>query len=141
MGLDAKEWFRQEEVSIETNIQVRYFVEMDDEYRNNIYTTIRDNDLDFIDVDQIVLFSPSNDDAFKSMCKEMEIEPKSNSLQEMHNTQVMNIFHSFTRLNEENQKTIIEYAKTNKYRITISSQITKEKEQLKPITLSLLKKK
>ena len=29
----------------------------------------------------------------------------------------------------------------NKCRITISSQITKEKEQLKPITLSLLKKK
>jgi hypothetical protein len=141
MGLDAKEWFRQEEVSIETNIQVRYFVEMDDEYRNNIYRTIRKNNLDFIDVDQIVLFSPSNDDAFKSMCKEMEIEPKPNSLQEMHNTQVMNICHSFTRLNEEDQKTIIEYAKTNKCRITISSQITKEKEQLKPITLSLLKKK
>ena len=141
MGLDAKEWFRQEEVSIETNIQVKYFVEMDDEYRNNIYRTIRGNDLDFIDVDQIVLFSPSNDDAFKSMCKEMEIEPKPNSLQEMHNTQVMNICHSFTRLNEEDQKTIIEYAKTNKSRITISSQITKEKEQLKPITLSLLKKK
>ena len=58
MGLDAKEWFRQEEVSIETNIQVRYFVEMDDEYRNNIYRTIRGNDLDFIDVDQIVLISP-----------------------------------------------------------------------------------
>ena len=141
MGLDAKEWFRQEEVSIETNIQVRYFVEMDDEYRNNIYRTIRGNDLDFIDVDQIVLFSPSDDDAFKSMCKEMGIDPKPNSLQEMHNTQVMNIFYSFTRLNEEDQKTIIEYAKTNKCRITISSQITKEKEQLKPITLSLLKKK
>ena len=141
MGLDAKEWFRQEEVSIETNIQVKYFVEMDDEYRNNIYMTIRGNDLDFIDVDQIVLFSPSNDDSFKSMCKEMGIDPKPYSLQEMHNTQVMNICHSFTRLNEEDQKTIINYAKTNKCRITISSQITKEKEQLKPITLSLLKKK
>ena len=141
MGLDTKEWFRQEEVSIETNIQVEYFVEMDDEYRNNIYRTIRGNDLDFIDVDQIVLFSPSNDDAFKSMCKEMVIDPKPNSLQEMYNTQVMNICHSFTRLNEEDQKTIINYAKTNKCRITISSQITKEKEQLKPITLSLLKKK
>ena len=141
MSINAEEWFRQEEVSIETNIQVRYFVEMDDEYRNNIYRTIRKNNLDFIDVDQIVLFSPSNDDAYKSMCKEMEIEPKPNSLQEMHNTQVMNICHSFTRLNEEDQKTIIEYAKTNKSRITISSQITKEKEQLKPITISLLKKK
>jgi len=141
MGLDAKEWFRQEEVSIETNIQVRYFVEMDDEYRNNIYRTIRGNDLDFIDVDQIVLLSPSDDDAFKLMCKEMEIEPKPNSLQEIHNTQVMNICHSFSRLNTEDQKTLIEYAKTNKCRITISSQITKEKEQLKPITLSLLKKK
>ena len=141
MCLDAKEWFRQEEVSIETNIQVRYFVEMDDEYRNNIYRTIRGNDLDFIDVDQIVLLSPSDDDAFKSMCKEMEIEPKPNSLQEIHNTQVMNICHSFSRLNTEDQKTLIEYAKTNKCRITISSQITKEKEQLKPITLSLLKKK
>ena len=141
MSINAEEWFRQEEVSIETNIQVRYFVEMDDEYRNNIYRTIRGNDLDFIDVDQIVLLSPSDDDAFKSMCKEMEIEPKPNSLQEMHNTQVMNICHSFTRLNVEDQKTLIEYAKTNKCRITISSQITKEKEQLKPITLSLLKKK
>ena len=142
MGLDAEEWFRQEEVSIETNIQVRYFVEMDDEYRNNIYRNIRGNDLDFIDVDQIVLFSPSDDDdAFKSMCKEMEIEPKPNSLQEMHNTQVINICHSITRLNLEDQKTLIKYAKTNKCRITISSQITKEKEQLKPITLSLLKKK
>ena len=141
MSINAEEWFRQEEVSIETNIQVRYFVEMDDEYRNNIYRTIRGNDLDFIDVDQIVLLSPSDDDAFKSMCKEMEIEPKPNSLQEMHNTQVMNICHSFTRLNVEDQKIIIEYAKMNKCRITISSQITKEKEQLKPITLSLLKKK
>ena len=141
MGLDAEEWFRQEEVSIETNIQVRYFVEMDDEYRNNIYRTIRGNDLDFIDVDQIVLFSPSDDDAFKSMCKEMEIEPKPNSLQEMHNTQVMNICHSFTKLNEQEQKAVIEYAQTNTCRINISSQITKQKEQLKPITLSLLKKK
>ena len=51
MSINAEEWFRQEEVSIETNIQVRYFVEMDDEYRNNIYRTIRGNDLDFIDVD------------------------------------------------------------------------------------------
>ena len=141
MSINAEEWFRQEEVSMETNIQVRYVVEMDDEYRNNIYRTIRGNDLDFIDVDQIVLFSPSDDDAFKSMCKEMEIEPKPNSLQEIHNTQVMNICHSFTRLNAEDQKTLIEYAKTNKCRMTISSQITKEKEQLKPITLSLLKKK
>ena len=141
MSINAEEWFTQEEVSIETNIQVRYFVEMDDEYRNNIYRTIRGNDLDFIDVDQILLLSPSDDDAFKSMCKEMEIEPKPNSLQEIHNTQVMNICHSFTRLNEEDQKTLVEYAKTNKCRITISSQISKEKEQLKPITLSLLKKK
>ena len=69
MSINAEEWFIQEEVSIETNIQVRYFVEMDDEYRNNIYRTIRGNDLDFIDVEQIVLFSPSDDDAFKSMCK------------------------------------------------------------------------
>ena len=53
----------------------------------------------------------------------------------------MNICHSFTRLNVEDQKTLIEYAKTNNCCITISSQITKEKEQLKPITLSLLKKK
>ena len=36
MTINAEEWFRQEVVSIETNIQVRYFVEMDDEYRNNI---------------------------------------------------------------------------------------------------------
>ena len=67
MSINTEEWFRHEEVSIETNIQIRYFVEMDDEYRNNIYRTIRRNDLDFIDVDKIVLFSPSNDDAFKSM--------------------------------------------------------------------------
>ena len=101
MSINAEEWFRQEEISIETNIQVRYFVEMDDEYRNNIYRTIRGNNLDFIDVDQIVLISPFDDDAFKSMCKEMEIEPKPNSLQEMYNTQVMNICNSFTRLNLE----------------------------------------
>ena len=93
MTINAEEWFRQEEVSIETNIQVRYFVEMDDEYRNNIYRTIRGNDLDFIDIDQIVLVSPFDDIAFKSMCKELEIEPKPNSLQEMHNTQVINICH------------------------------------------------
>jgi hypothetical protein len=37
MSINAEAWFRQEEISIETNIQVRYFVEMDDEYRNNIY--------------------------------------------------------------------------------------------------------
>ena len=141
MSINAEEWFRQEEISIETNIQVRYFVEMDDEYRNNIYRTIRGNDLDFIDIDQIVLVSPFDDVAFKSMCKELEIEPKPNSLQEMHNTQIINICHSITKLNLEDQKTLIEYAKTNKCRITISSQITKEKEQLKPITLSLLKKK
>ena len=141
MSINAEEWFRQEKISIETNIQVRYFVEMDDEYRNNIYRTIRGNNLDFIDVDQIVLISPFDDDAFKSMCKKMEIESKPNSLQEMYNTQVINICHSFTRLNLEDQINLIEYAKTNKCRITISSQITKEKEQLKPITLSLLKKK
>ena len=29
----------------------------------------------------------------------LEIEPKPNSLQEMHNTQVINICHSITRLN------------------------------------------
>ena len=91
-----------------------YFVEMDDEYRNNIYRTIRGNDLDFIDIDQIVLVSPFDDVAFKSMCKELEIEPKPNSLQEMHNTQVINICHSITRLNLEDQKSLIEYAKTNK---------------------------
>ena len=68
MSINAEEWFRQEEISIETNIQVRYFVEMDDEYRNNIYRTIRGNNLDFIDVDQIVLISPFDDDAFKAMC-------------------------------------------------------------------------
>ena len=38
MTINAEEWFRQEEVSIETNIQVRYFVEMDGEYINNIWT-------------------------------------------------------------------------------------------------------
>ena len=141
MTINTEEWFRQEEVSIETNIQVRYFVEMDDEYRNNIYRAIGEKDLDFIDIDQIVLVSSFDDVAFKSMCKELEFETKSNSLQEMYNTQVINICHSITRLNLEDQKTLIEYAKTNKCRITISSQITKEKEQLKPITLSLLKKK
>lgn len=36
MTINTEEWFRQEEVSIEINIRVRYFVEMDDEYRNNI---------------------------------------------------------------------------------------------------------
>ena len=36
MSINVEEWFREEEISIETNIQVRYFVEMDDEYRNNI---------------------------------------------------------------------------------------------------------
>ena len=108
---------------------------MDDEYRNNIYRTIRGNNPDFIDVDQIVLISPFDDYAFKSICKEMEIEPKPNLLREMYNTQVINICHSFTRLNLEDQTILIEYAKTNKCRITISSQITKEKEQLKPITL------
>ena len=72
MTINVEEWFRQEVVSIETNIQVRYFVEMDDEYRNNIYRTIRGNNLDFIDVDQIVLISPFDDDAFKSMCKEIK---------------------------------------------------------------------
>ena len=71
----------------------------------------------------------------------METEPKPNSLQKMHNTQVINIFNSIIRLNLEDQKTLIEYAKTNKCRITISSLITKEKVQLKPITRSLLKKK
>ena len=45
MNLDAKEWFRQEEVSIETNIQLRYFIEMDDEYRNNICNSINENEL------------------------------------------------------------------------------------------------
>ena len=69
MSINAEEWLRQEEISIETNIQVRYFVEMDDEYRNNIYRTIRGNNPDFIDVDQIVLISPFDDYAFKSMCK------------------------------------------------------------------------
>ena len=71
----------------------------------------------------------------------METEPKPNSLQKMHNTQVINIFNSIIRLNLEDQKTLDEYAKTNKCRITISSLITKEKLQLKPITRSLLKKK
>ena len=141
MTINAEEWFRQEVVSIETNIQVRYFVEMDDEYRNNIYRTTRGNHLDFIDIDQIVLVSSFDDVAFKSMCKELEFETKSNSLQEMYNTQVINICHSITRLNFEDQKTLIECAKTNKCWITFSSKITKEKEKSKPITLSLLKKK
>ena len=44
----------------------------------HIYKTIRENDLDFIDIDQIVLVSPFDDVAFKSMCKEFEIEPKPN---------------------------------------------------------------
>ena len=141
MSFDAKRWFEGLKKIVETDIQVIYFTDADDEYRKNVYDTIKGNELESIDLDKIVMNSPKNPKDAQLKAWELQTPDKrQNSLLELHNKQIINVYTDFSGLSEDEQNKVLDYAKDNKCRVTILSQITKKENELSKIAQSRLEK-
>ena len=141
MYFDPKKWFEGLKEIVMRDIQIIYFTVADDEYRKKVNDTIKDNELESIELDKIVIESPNNPKDAQLKSWELQSENKCNdALLDLYNKQVMNVYTDFSGLSEEEQKKVLKYAKNHKCRITIASQIRKEKYELCNIVKSRLEK-
>ena len=141
MHFDPKKWFEGLKEIVMRDIQIIYFTVADDEYRKKVNDTIKDNELESIELDKIVIESPNNPKDAQLKSWELQSENKCNdALLDLYNKQVMNVYTDFSGLSEEEQKKVLKYAKNHKCRITIASQIRKEKYELCNIVKSRLEK-
>ena len=60
MHFDPKKWFEGLKEIVKRDIQIVYFTVADDEYRKKVNDTIKDNELESIELDKIVIESPNN---------------------------------------------------------------------------------
>ena len=131
MHFDPKKWFEGLKQIVMRDIQIIYFTVADDEYRKKVNDTIKDNELESIELDKIVIESPNNPNDAQLKSWELQSQNKCNdALLDLYNKQVMNVYTDFSGLSEEEQKKVLKYAKNHKCRITIVSQIRKEKYEL-----------
>ena len=141
MHFDPKKWFEGLKEIVMRDIQIIYFTIADDEYRKKVNDTIKDNELESIELDKIVIESPNNPKDAQLKSWELQSENKCNdALLDLYNKQVMNVYTDFSGLSEEEQKKVIKYAENHKCRITIASQIRKEKYELCNTVKSRLEK-
>ena len=141
MHFDPKKWFEGLKEIVMRDIQIIYFTVADDEYRKKVNDTIKDNELESIELEKIVIESPNNPK--DAQLKSWELQTKNinnDALLDLYNKQVMNVYTDFSGLSEEEQKKVLKYAKNHKCRITIVSQIRKEKYELFNTVKSRLEK-
>ena len=60
MHFEPKKWFEGLKEIVMRDIQIIYFTVADDEYRKKVNDTIKDNELESIELDKIVIESPNN---------------------------------------------------------------------------------
>ena len=141
MNFDPKKWFEGLKEIVMRDIQIIYFTVADDEYRKKVNDTIKDNEFESIELDKIVIESPNNPKDAQLKSWELQSENKCNdALLDLYNKQVMNVYTDFSGLSEEEQKKVLKYAENHKCRVTIFSQIRKEKHELSNIVKSRLEK-
>ena len=141
MHFDPKKSFEGLKEIVMRDIQIIYFTVADDEYRKKVNDTIKDNELESIELDKIVIESPNNPKDAQLKSWELQSQNKCNdALLDLYNKQVMNVYTDFSGLSEEEQKKVLKYAKNHKYHITILSQIRKEKYELSNTVKSRLEK-
>ena len=141
MHFDPKKWFEGLKEIVMRDIQIIYFTVADDEYRKKVNDTIKDNELESIELDKIVIESPNNPKDAQLKSWELQSENKCNdALLDLYNKQVMNVYTDFSGLSEEEQKKVLKYAENHKCHVTIVSQIRKEKYELCNIVKSRLEK-
>ena len=141
MHFDPKKWFEGLKEIVMRDIQIIYFTVADDEYRKKVNDTIKDNELESIELDKIVFESPNNPKDAQLKSWELQSENKCNdALLDLYNKQVMNVYTDFSGLSEEEQKKVLKYAENHKCRVTILSQIRKEEYELCNIVKSRLEK-
>ena len=141
MFFDVKRWFEELKEIVETDIQVIYFTDADDVFRKNVFDTIKGNELEIIDLDKIVINSPKNPKDAQLKAWELQTPDKrKDSLLDLHNKQIINVYTDFSGLSEDQQNKVLDYAKDNKCRVTILSQITKKETELSKIAQSRLEK-
>ena len=127
MHFDPKKWFEGLKEIVMRDIQIIYFTVADDEYRKKVNDTIKDNELESIELDKIVIESPNNPKDAQLKSWELQSENKCNdALLDLYNKQVMNVYTDFSGLSEEAQKKVLKYAENHKCRVTIVSQIRKK---------------
>ena len=141
MHFDPKKWFEGLKEIVMRDIQIIYFTVADDEYRKKVNDTIKDNELESIELDKIVIESPNNPkDAQLKSWELQTTDKRKDSLQDLYNKQVMNVYTDFSGLSEGEQKEVLEYAKNNKCRVTILDQIQKKEKELCNTAKSRLEK-
>ena len=141
MHFDPKKWFEGLKEIVMRDIQIIYFTVADDEYRKKVNDTIKDNELESIELDKIVIESPNNPKDAQLKSWELQSENKCNdALLDLYNKQVMNVYTDFSGLSEEEQKKVLKYAENHKCRVTILSQIRKEEYELCNFVKSRLEK-
>ena len=126
-SFNTKKWFDRLKIFIEKDIQVIYFTEEDDSYRRMVNESIKDNEFEKIEIDKIILESPTN--LKDSQSRAWEIKQQDNNkkpLNDLINKQIINIYNDFSGLTEEEQKKVIKYAKNKTCHVTIISQISKK---------------
>ena len=141
MDFDPKKWFEGLKEIVMRDIQIIYFTVADDEYRKKVNDTIKDNELESIELDKIVIESPNNPKDAQLKSWELQSENKCNdALLDLYNKQVMNVYTDFSGLAEDEQKKALKYAENHKIHVTIVNQIRKEKNELFNIVKSRLEK-
>ena len=141
MNFDPKKWFEGLKEIVMRDIQIIYFTVADDEYRKKVNDTIKDNELESIELDKIVIESPNDPKDAQLKSWELQSENKcDDALLDLYNKQVMNVYTDFSGLSEEEQKKVLKYAENHKCRVTIVSQIRKEKSELCNTVKSRLEK-
>ena len=141
MNFDPKKWFEGLKEIVMRDIQIIYFTVADEEYRGKINNTIKDIQFVNIELDKIVIESPNNPK--DAQLKSWELKSNNNNnnaLLDLYNKQVMNIYTDFSSLSEKDQKKVKKYAENHKCRVSIVSQIRKEKHELSNIVKSRLEK-
>ena len=141
MHFDPKNWFEGLKEIVMRDIQIIYFTVADDEYRKKVNDTIKDNKLESIELDKIVIESPNNPKDAQLKSWELQSENKCNdALLDLYNKQVMNVYTDFSGLSKKEQKKVKKFAENHKYCVSIVSQIRKEKHELSNIVKSRLDK-
>ena len=77
MHFDPKKWFEGLKEIVMRDIQIIYFTVADDEYRKKVNDTIKDNELESIELDKIVFESPNNPKDAQLKSWELQSENKS----------------------------------------------------------------
>ena len=141
ISFDARKWLNKLKRFIETDIQIIYFTEKDNTYKRILNESIKNNKLVKIEINKIILESPTS--LKESQSKAWEIKQQNNNknpLNDLINKQIINIYNDFSGLTNEEQKKIIKYVKNKTCHVIIHNQISKKENELsKKVQLRLIR--